>query len=334
MQVLLRAVDEPLAGERWAASFLAMWPAYRRWFLREGDAARPSYRECERALRRHMPELLSTYERVVDLAGGGDLVARCLSLYRPTPYVSGCSQAVWLRDRPLLVRNYDYAPELWEALILRTHWLGKDVVAMSDCGWGALDGINEAGLSVSLAFGGRKVVGEGFGIPLVLRYILETCERVEEAERVLTRVPSHMAYNVTVLDRLGKYVTAYVAPDRPTVLSRRRVATNHQRRVEWSQYVHATASLDRFQVLDQHVDAPTESVDRFLHRFLEPPTYQGLYSAGWGTLYTAVYDPVKVEVEYRWPTRTWKQSPAQFEEGALEIDFPTEGPRSSHSHRL
>ena len=77
---------------------------------------------------------------------------------------------------------------------------GTPVLAMSDCGWGAIDGINAAGLSVSLAFGGRTAVGEGFGIPLVLRYSLQTCETTAEAGAVLTRVPSHMSYNVTVLD--------------------------------------------------------------------------------------------------------------------------------------
>ena len=43
---------------------------------------------------------------------------------------------------------------------------------MSDCLWGLLDGINDAGLAVSLAFGGRAT-REGFGIPLVVRYLLE-----------------------------------------------------------------------------------------------------------------------------------------------------------------
>ncbi len=41
-------------------------------------------------------------------------------------------------------------------------------------------------LAVALAFGGRKVTGIGFGIPLVIRYVLETCSNVEEACIVLT----------------------------------------------------------------------------------------------------------------------------------------------------
>ena len=63
-------------------------------------------------LRQHMPELLPIYERLVELAGGGDLAARFLSLYRPPPYLLGCSQAVWPGRDPVLVRNYDYSPAL------------------------------------------------------------------------------------------------------------------------------------------------------------------------------------------------------------------------------
>ena len=41
--------------------------------------------------------------------------------------------------------------------------------------------MNDDGLAVSLTFGGRRVLGDGFGIPIVLRYLLETCGTVEEA---------------------------------------------------------------------------------------------------------------------------------------------------------
>ena len=78
-----------------------------------------------------------------------------LSLYRPTPYMAGCSQAVWQRDgRPLLVRNYDYFPERLEGTILMSAWNGVKTIVQSDCLWGVLDGMNEHGLAASLAFGG------------------------------------------------------------------------------------------------------------------------------------------------------------------------------------
>ena len=70
------AVEEPKPGERWRERFEDMWPAYQAWYLQEGDAARPSYAACRRTLEEHMPELMPVYEKLVELAGGGDLAAR------------------------------------------------------------------------------------------------------------------------------------------------------------------------------------------------------------------------------------------------------------------
>jgi hypothetical protein len=44
-----------------------------------------------------MPELVETYERLVELAAGDEIAARCLSLYRPPAFIVGCSQGVWTR---------------------------------------------------------------------------------------------------------------------------------------------------------------------------------------------------------------------------------------------
>ena len=61
----------------------------------------------------------------------------------------------------------------------------------------------------------RHVVGDGFGVPIILRYILQVCTTTEEAGQVLRRVPCHMSYNVTVVDAERHFLTAYLAPDRP-----------------------------------------------------------------------------------------------------------------------
>ena len=79
-QIVFHAVAEDRPGAAWQASFDAMWPAYRAWYLREGDDARPDLDECRTALEEHMPELVPTWERLVELADGDELAARCLSL--------------------------------------------------------------------------------------------------------------------------------------------------------------------------------------------------------------------------------------------------------------
>lgn len=301
MEISFQSISETLPGEKWRQMYERFWPAYLQWFMKEGDQARPTYLHCERALRQYMPELMPTYFKLLELTGGGDQAARFLSLYQPTNYMSGCSQAVWTRDSPFLVRNYDYSSKLWEGKLWHTAWNGKRVIAMSDCLWGVLDGMNENGLAISLAFGGRKAIGDGFGIPLILRYILEFCETTADAIAVLRRVPSHMVYNVTVLDKSGAYATVFVSPDREMVVSRRALATNHQDRVDWPEHANATASLDRAHVLSLRLNDPNETRERFTSRFLEPPLYQTKHDQGWGTLYTATYEPLADHLSCRWP---------------------------------
>ncbi len=321
MSVIFQAISELQPGPKWKQLFERMWPAYHRWFLKQGDHARPKFLSSEAALQRHMPELMPLYSQLVELGGGSDAVARFLSLYCPTPYLSGCSQAVWTRDESFLIRNYDYSSDLWEGLLLKTCWNGKQVMAMSDCLWGVLDGMNEDGLAVSLAFGGRKSLGEGFGIPLILRYILEFCDTTAQATEALSRIPSHMAYNVTVLDRAGAHATVFISPDKETIVSRRTLATNHQDTVDWPEHARATASLDRAHVLTLRLQDPHETHERFVARFLEPPLYQLNHAHGWGTLYTTTYNPQRGVLTCRWPGYMLERTLQDFTEQSIALRF-------------
>src|SRR4051812_23774419 len=99
-QIVFEAVEELEPGAKWQSRLHAMWPAYRAWYLQEGEAARPDLATCRQALTRHMPELVATYDRLVALAGDDELTARMLSLYRPPGFVVGCSQGAWTRGAP------------------------------------------------------------------------------------------------------------------------------------------------------------------------------------------------------------------------------------------
>ena len=322
MERTFQAIAEDTPGPKWQALFELHWPAYQRWFLSEGYKARPGYLSSLNKLRLHMPELVPTYERLVELAGGSDIAARFLSLYCPPPYVSGCSQAVWPGGYPLLVRNYDYPPQLFEGVIQKTAWNGRPVIATSDCLWGAVDGMNADGLAVSLTFGGRRIVGQGFGVPLLLRYVLEFCTETLEAVEVLKRVPTHMAYNVTVLDRSGRYRTVFIAPEREPVVKRIPIATNHQERIDWPQHTLATASIERERFLKFRLREDTDNPDKLIQAFLNSPLYSTAYDRGFGTLYTAAYRPLDGAVTYHWPNGAWKQSITAFEEGWRVLKFP------------
>jgi predicted choloylglycine hydrolase len=305
MELTFRAVSEPRPGPAWAGLFHAMWPAYRRWWAREGVSSRPSYLACRRALERHMPEIVGLYDRLCELAGGGDQAARFLSFWGPPPYLAACSQAIWPGPEPLLVRNYDYNAHAFDALVLQTEWQGRRVIGASDGMWGLVDGINDAGLAVSLTFGGRREVGEGFGVPLILRYLLQTCATADEAGRALARLPTHMSYNVTAIDAGRRYLTAYMSPDRGTTVTHAAVATNHQERVEWSGHARFTATVERERYLLQRLTLHVDPPEKFIGAFLKPPLYSTAFGAGFGTLYTAVYRPRDLVMELRWPGTAW-----------------------------
>ena len=320
-ELTFEAVAEPAPGRRLRALFDERWPAYRRWYLRDGWDARPSLDEGRKALERHMPELVPVHAAIVDAVGADELGARMLTLFDPPPILSGCSQ-VALADPPTLVRNYDYDADLFDGVVLDTRWLGRRVIGMSDQLWGLLDGINDAGLAVSFTFGGRKELGRGFSVPLVVRYLLETCTTVAEAVAALRRIPVQAAYNVTVIDRDGDHATVWLVPDRPAEVTRRRATTNHQARVDWPQHARWTRSEERLDLLEAVLADP----ERLIASMTRSPLRSTNVSEGFATLYTAVYRPAEGSVEYRWPDSAWRHSFERFEEGTHEVTIGADRP--------
>ncbi|MEZ5566466.1 MAG: C45 family peptidase [Gammaproteobacteria bacterium] len=321
MQLQFRALSDDGSGSRWLTLFKRFWPAYRSWYLREGYLARPTYLQCREALTTYLPGFVPIWEQLVEQAGGGDIAARFLSLYCPPPYLAGCSQAVWPGRDPLLVRNYDYDPRTFEATVLRTCWGQRAVMGTSDCLVGLVDGVNDAGLVVSLTFGGRRVVGVGFGVPLLLRYTLQMCDTTADAVRLLTRIPTHMAYNVTIVDRHSQVKTLQLSPDRPAIVLDTSVATNHQESIEWVAHARATATIERERFLLKRLTAHPESATDFVAAFLRPPLYSVHFNRGFGTLYTAALSPLKREVTYAWPGFEWRLALADFHESTKVITY-------------
>lgn len=324
MDILFEKICEPNAGSQWQQRFDALWPYYRKWYLSEGIAARQTYLAGYRAIKAYMPELLPTYETLCELAGGGDIASRFLSFYRPPPYLSGCSQAVWLGDHPMLVRNYDYDPRLIDSVILNSHWNDKQVIATTDGMWGVVDGMNDAGLAISLTFGGRRIVGDGFGVPLILRYILEFCDTTKDAIEVLKSIPCHMAYNVTTVDKSGDYITAYLCPGTDTVLAHTRISTNHQENIEWHRHAQVTATVERERFLLQRLTLHDDPPDKFIGNFLKPPLYSTQFNRGFGTLYTAVFKPTLGAMEIHWPGEVWTHNLKDIDNSKRRVRYPDE----------
>jgi predicted choloylglycine hydrolase len=307
LPLTLTAVAEGDGSRSFAERFAATWPAYRAWFAQAGDAARPSFVAARAALREHMPELVPTWERLCRLGGGGDQAARLLAHWCPPPHLSGCTQAVVRRGEPVLVRNYDYDIRHFDGTILHTRYGQRRVIGTGDCVWGLLDGLNEDGLGASLTFGGSRTVGDGFGISIVMRYVLETCVTVSDALAALGRVPVHMAYNVTLLDRDGDAATAYIGPDRALRRVDERVVTNHQHHSGTDEFARVSHSQERADALAEALDTDGDE-EAAIRAFLAEPVYNRNFSRQFGTLYTAVIRPSAGCVDYRWPSSLWRQS--------------------------
>jgi hypothetical protein len=196
------------------------------------------------------------------------------------------------------------------------------VIATTEGIAGVADGINEDGLAVSLAFGGRAVTGPGFGIPLILRYLLEVCDRVPVAVRVLLRVPSHMSYNVTIVDRKGEHATVHVAPDRPAIATRKRVATNHQRRIEWPEQARFSRTLERQRHLESLLADPALRAEELIRSFLEPPLFSTEYQRQFGTVYTAAYRLIEASLALHWREGApWRHSFSSFLENRRPVRY-------------
>lgn len=313
-------VDEDQPGERWQALFEETWPAYRSWWFGSGADARPTRRVAEEALREHMPELIPIHEHLGDLAGNEDAVSAMLALWNPPPFIVACSQAVVPDSHsgePVLIRNYDYDPHLFEASVYRSRWSSRRVIGTGDCLWGLVDGLNDSGLAVSLTFGGRREIGEGFGVPLVIRYLLESSDDVPAAVEALRRLPHQLSYNITLCDRTGAVATVFVAPDRPARVTNQRQTTNHPEVVEWPEHASWVRSIERLELLEQLQQNGIHS-EELVARMVAPPLLARQWDAGFATLYTAAYRPAAGTLTYHWPDQTAtlpinQPTPAYFE---------------------
>ncbi len=310
MQLNFRSLSEDRPGDAWRRVFSHGWPGWSEWFAARRADVSPDLREARRVIRRHMPEYEGLWDELAATCGADDEAAQFLSFWSPPRYLVNCSQAVIVdQDGPLLIRNYDLDPDLNEATLLSTNWRGRRVVGMVEAMAGLADGMNDAGLAASLTFGGRIVTQSGFGIPLIMRHILEVCTDVQDATEALRSVPSHMSYNITVVDKSGDWATVFLAPDRPAIVKRQPWATNHQLGVEWPRHGRISNTLGRARHLEQLLAQKDINGTALAGEFHNPPLFSCNYAQGFGTVYTASYRPASGDVSLSWrdgTTERWQ----------------------------
>ncbi len=328
MDLDLHSFSEKKPGKKWKKLFQTHWPAYRAWFLSTENAQRPDLKTCRARLKEYMPEFYPTYMQLCKLAGPDPMAHRFLTGYQPPTYISGCAQVVH-EEEAQLVRNYDFDPDLSEGTVLLSKWNERSVMGMGDCLIGIVDGMNSDGLVVSLTFGGRKVVGDGFGIPFILRYVLEFCGTLDEAEAALKRIPSHMSYNIMLMDSAGKHRLIQIAPDRSPRITDLSASTNHQDKVDWPEHAAFTKTIERELYLHEMLTQGELTGNQIADEFLKAPLFNRKYSLGFGTIYTAVYRPKEGALVLRWPGIKLRQTFEEFQEGITSIIYSETLPLST-----
>ncbi len=337
MHLTFRSLSEDKPGNAWRQVVAHGWPGWKEWYV-ERQRGKASFDDARRAVRRHMPEFELLWEELSEACQADGALTQFLGFWCPPRYLVNCSQAVVVDDDgPFLIRNYDLDPALNEATFLTTNWRGTRVCGMVEAMAGLADGMNEHGLAASLTFGGRVVTGKGFGIPLIMRYLLQSCRDTQDAIEAMRAVPTHMSYNVTVIDKAGDWATVFLAPDRPPMVRQQAWATNHQLGVEWPRHGRVSNTLGRAEHLEDLLRTSPQGHD-LSQAFNKAPIFSTNYAEGFGTVYTAAYRPTLGTVQLSWKDGTRKsfdlhqpshqaQPIAYGADGSFAPTAPTQDPR-------
>jgi Acyl-coenzyme A:6-aminopenicillanic acid acyl-transferase len=299
------AEDEP--GDRIRGHLALSWPAFRQWW-RDGANTRPAAALARARLEEHMPELVPAWQRLTAMIGGpGADAGAALALRNPPPFLTGCSQAVVPDGGPALIRNYDWDYRLFDAVVARMAYAGRPVLGPLDGLWGLLDGVNDAGLAVSLTSGGRPQAGEGFGIPLLIRYVLESCAAPSRPCGCCAGSRSACPPTSPRRTRPGNGPRrTWPRTGRPGPPAWPRSPTTRARR-NGSPTPRRSAAPSGWSGLKQLLAGRADAAG-VVDACPRPPPYATRFHDGFGTLYTAEYRPAEGAVRCHWPGRTWAQS--------------------------
>ena len=318
-ELVFEAVDYGEPGSAaWAARARNLWPSTVRSWADDSTWIPERQAEAMREFAEHLPELLPVLERLAGAVDEPGAAAFLTQLTFKNPFIVSCSQS---SVAGALVRNYDFDPAMCERIIARTQYL-RPVIGVNDALWGMLDGMNDAGLAVSLTFGGRFVHGPGMCIAMVVRYLLETCDTVDEAWRRLQAIPVATAQNLTLVDG-ERAMSVHVGPDIAPIQADEVCVTNHQVEPVTMEYEQDSHTLQRLAAVRAATAAASDAEDpaeQVVQALLRPPLHKADLTSGLGTLYTAAYRPAEGRVSYHWPGgQRWEQSFGAFRPGRRRV---------------
>lgn len=216
-------------------------------------------KQCEDEVKRHFPDIL---EEIRGFAEGSQLNHDQLGAFIMTVGASEppkrCSIfAVADGSKIMFGRNYDfyYRVKKYTESYLSAPKGGYMSLGNTDIFVGREDGVNENGLAIGVASVSSETVVPGFSLALAVRYVLDKCKDVHEAEEFLTKVRFLTANNYLLADKGGNMVVVEASPEKASVRTQNEdrkfiVATNH--------YVSG-----EMQALENLEKRPPDSVKRY-----------------------------------------------------------------------
>ena len=182
-----------------------------------GEEQRAFARTCRPLYGKHFPLVL---EEIQGLAKGQncpaeELEAVLFSMYALVPQSHCTCFAVSNQKGVFLGRNSDF----WASLAQNNH---NVIYRFSDGGHAFTanttafvemeDGVNEKGLAVGMTAVAGTAVRPGFNAGMLVRYVLEHCEKVAEALAALKKLPTASAQTLVLADKTGDMALVELAP--------------------------------------------------------------------------------------------------------------------------
>lgn len=128
-----------------------------------------------------------------------------------------------------------------------------------------------------------------------------------------------MSQNVTLLDSTEDYATVFLGPDREPGVSRLPVCTNHQDTAASMTSASKSGTIERQESALKMLRDSSTTLASLTESFLQAPLYR--YGENSPTVYTAVYRPADLQVDYLWPGKRWTQRIGQFVQGEYTHNY-------------
>ncbi|MDE5051124.1 C45 family peptidase [Niallia taxi] len=133
----------------------------------------------------------------------------------PKTKAMGCT--TWIHNG-VYTRNYDFSPLLYDGIFSLIQ--SKNYYASAGYNLqliGRHDGMNEKGLAIGFHFVSNDGYTKGVSPWISCRMVLDQCATVEEAVRLLERIPHASCYNFSIGDKLGNKVAVETSPEKVKV---------------------------------------------------------------------------------------------------------------------